>query len=196
MKGSEPMKKRILTGVLILLLLLIAGICWFSLNKMSKRNQLREEVVSENAERIEHATQEQMPKIVISNVRANPGDKVTVTASIVNNPGILGMSMVLSYDENVMKLTNVENGDAFKDILEMTNTKNFKNGCSFLWDGENIESDQVSDGEILILEFQISKDAAAGKTPILLLLDEDGTVDRDLQTVDVSVDNGFLTVIK
>lgn len=145
-------------------------------------------------ERVELAEKNGTPTIVISNVNAKPGEKVKVAAKIVNNPGVLGMSVTLSYDESVLELIDIEGGDAFKDILEMSYSENLENGCIFLWDGEEITPDQVQDGEFLILEFQVSKEVSAAKCPIMLISDEGGTVDNDLQPLDIAIENGFITV--
>lgn len=163
---------------------------------MAYRKISKQEESTEIDERIERAVQNRIPTIVVSDVSTEPGGKVTVTAKIVNNPGILGMSMTLSYDESVMELINVKNGDAFNDVLTMTNSKSLDSGCIFLWDGEDITSDQVLDGEILVLEFRMSKSAPAGKTPILLTCDKDGVVDKELQMVDIAIENGFITISK
>ena len=153
-----------------------------------------QEEVDENAERIEQAIQNQFPVIVVSNEKAKPGDKVVVTATLVNNPGVLGTSMTLSYDESVMTLLSVKSGEAFSDVLTMSHSKKLGSGCVFLWDGEDVSDDEIQDGTILTLEFQISESAPAGKVPILLLGAEDGTVDKDLQTVELVSENGFLTI--
>lgn len=194
-------KKRtiLLISSLLLIFLLIISIC------VTKREQIAESETSlitelpftletEIDERMEQAIQRDNPTIIVSNVMAKPGDKVTVTASIVNNPGILGMSMMLSYDDRIMKLINVENGEAVRAVLNMSNSNSFENGCVFLWDGENITLDQIHDGDILVLEFQVAENAPAGKTPILLTSDEGGTVNNDLQVLDVTIENGFIII--
>ena len=157
-------------------------------------DEVEAEVVEPEDERVELAETNGIPTIVISNVNAKPGEKVKVAAKIVNNPGILGMSVTLSYDESVLELLSVEGGDAFMDILDMTYSENLGNGCIFLWDGQEITPEQVKDGEFLIMEFQVSKDSAAAKCPIMLISDEGGTVDNDLQPLDIAIENGFITV--
>ena len=162
--------------------------------KTESENDVETEVVDQVDERIELAETNGTPTIVISNVNAKPGEKVKVAARIVNNPGVLGMSVTLSYDESVLELLSVEGGDAFADILDMTHSENLGNGCIFLWDGQEITPEQVKDGDFLIMEFQVSKDSAAAKCPIMLISDEGGTVDNDLQPLDIAIENGFITI--
>ena len=162
--------------------------------KPEKPSEQEKEEVDENANRIEQAVQNGFPVIVVSNEKAKPGDKIVVTATLVNNPGILGTSVTLSYDDSVMSLVSAKSGEAFSDVLTMSHSKKLESGCVFLWDGENLADDEILDGTILTLEFQISKSAPAGKTPVMLINAEDSTVDRDLQSVKLVSENGFITI--
>lgn len=145
-------------------------------------------------ERIETAMQGEVPTLVVSNAQAKPGETVTITATLVNNPGVLGSSMILSYDESVMRLKGVENGEAFDGVLDMTFPKTLKNGCVFLWDGEYIEENQIKDGEILVMEFEILKDVADIASPIILICNEGDTVDNNIEPIDLIVEKGVVTI--
>lgn len=185
-------KMLIITGIICVVLL--AGIWhWWSEKQNTLKNE--EQIKEENVEKIDRAGQDGIPTIVISNAEAKPGKKVTIDVSVVNNPGILGMSLNLSYDENVMKLIKVNDGEAFDKILDFNYSKELKSGCVFLWDGESINSDQILDGKIMSLEFEILKTAPSGKSSILLIDDESGTVDNDLETIDLRIENGTITII-
>lgn len=148
----------------------------------------------ENKDRIEQAEKNEFPAIVVSNEQAKPGQTVVVKVTLVNNPGILGTSMTLSYDESAMTLLKAENGEAFNNVLTMSRSKQLGNGCVFLWDGEDVSEDEIFDGTILTLEFQISESASAGKVPILLLNTEGGTVDANLENVELISENGVITI--
>ena len=106
------------------------------------------------------------------------------------------MSFVLSYDETALKLVKAENGEAVKDVLDMSQSKELTDGCIFLWDGEQITSDETKDGEILNLEFEVLNSAPEGKTPIRLIGEEDGVVDNDLKTVELAIDDGYVSIEK
>ena len=192
---KKKMIRLIITAFLPFLLVFIIGVMLFVRKSVANTN-LNEEISVKNEERIKQADQEGIPAVIVSNANARPGDKITVTATIVNNPGILGMSMTLSYDENVMRLIEVENGDAVKDVLNLSSSNELKSGCIFLWDGENITSEQIIDGEILTMEFEINESAPIGKSPVLLISDKDGIVDNDLEPKDLTIDNGFVTIVQ
>lgn len=198
-------KKILIAGVILLILALAVGAgCHYlgqkraaekeQKEKVEQEEKAQERIKTENTEKIERASGNKIPSIVLSNAQAKPGEKVNVSVSVVNNPGILGMSLTLSFDESVLKLVNAEEGTAFDGILDMNHSKTLENGCVFLWDGENLTEDQIQDGEILNLEFEVLEDAPKGKTQIVLMGDEDGTVDQNLETVNPVIENGFITV--
>lgn len=161
---------------------------------LSEEQKVTDKVLVDTDKRIEQAVESEIPSIIVSEVEAKSGENVTVTAEIVNNPGILGMALTLSYDEHVLKLLDVKNGEAFDEILNMSHSEKLDNGCIFLWDGENITSDQIKDGNIITLEFQVLKDAKAAKSPIMLVYDQDEIVDNDLQSVKIAIENGAVLI--
>lgn len=200
------MKEKIYYVLMVLLIVvLLVGYNIFSKKEKSDETVLPEEssyvmeevseevstVQSEKEERIEF---EGKPTIHIVDVRGKAGEQITVDVAIANNPGILGMSMSITYDESVINLIDVENGPAFKDVLEMTHSENLKSGCQFLWDGEDVSENQIQDGAILKLKFEIVDTAPTGKTPVVITLDIDGAVDNTLKVIDLSAQKGFVII--
>lgn len=181
------MKKR--SYGLRFLLVLITVISLSGCKKISN-----EENSAEADERIEQAIESGIPAVIVSNAVGEPGDTVTVTAMLVNNPGILGSSMTLSYDEEVIRLKKIENGDAFKDTLNLSHSKELKNGCIFLWDGESLTEDQIVDGEMLSMEFEIIKEPKENVSSISLSCHKDGTVDNNMECVELTSEKGTITV--
>ena len=134
------------------------------------------------------------PSIIVSNVsNSKCGQDVTVQVSVKNNPGILGMALTISYDDSAMTLESAENGSALA-ALSLTKSKELQNGCNFLWDGIELEDEDVQDGVILQLVFHIAEDAAEGKYPISFTASEGGTVDNNLNTVGLTMYSGYVTV--
>lgn len=177
--------------------LAVAGVVFYKKTDtvtLPSEQKISEENAAVADERIEQAVQSEIPSIIISETEAKPGEKVTVTAEIVNNPGILGMALTLSYDDSVMELLDVKSGEAFEDILDMSHSEKLDNGCIFLWDGEKIMPEQIKDGIILTMEFQVHKEAEAAKSPITLIYDDAGIVDNDLQPIELVIENGSVLV--
>jgi len=189
-------KKKRLLIIEVIILLVLVGTMYFIMKDKKSSDALEEEVAIENEERIEKMEEIGHPMIVVSNAKIKKGDKVTVGIKVVNNPGILGMSATLSYDENVLKLIDVEEGTALKDVLTMSHSKDLSSGCSFLWDGEAIAEEQIKDGDILNLEFKVLKSASAGKSPVMFVLDENGIYDNELKLINLNVENGYVTVVE
>lgn len=133
--------------------------------------------------------------ISADNVFARPGDEVQVVVRVNNNPGILGMTLSAYFDDVNLNLLSVENGSAFKGILELTPSKVLENGAKFLWDGVDLHEGDVKNGEILIMNFKVSDSAPAGKYPITLKYFDDDIVDKDLKSISPEVINGYITVI-
>lgn len=94
--------------------------------------------------------------------------EIKVNVVLKNNPGILGMALTAYYDENNLELQDVENGEAFKNILDLTSSKKTKSGIRFLWDGIELSQNDIKDGTILIMKFKVNKNAQSGKYPITL----------------------------
>ena len=134
------------------------------------------------------------PAIVVNSVTAKPGDtQVEVTVSISNNPGILGMTLALDYDDAVLTLTGARNGAA-TSMLSMTKPGKFESGCKFVWDGQEIEKEDVKDGVILTLTFSVSGSAVGGTYPITISYKDGDIIDNDLATVDVKTVAGDVKI--
>ena len=190
--------KTIGITIVILLVLIGSAFVFLSSKKMPKEEAVEtaESISEGNDEKIENAKKNVVPSIVVSSAEVKQGDTVKISASIVNNPGVLGMSLTLSYDESVMKLVSAENGNAVKDVLDMNHSKTMESGCVFLWDGEKIDSNQIQDGEILNLEFKVLKLASVGKSQVLLVPDEGGIVNNNLESLELNIENGFVNVVQ
>lgn len=78
------------------------------------------------------------PTITVNSVNVNRDNTdVEITVSIKNNPGIVGMTLSLDYDESAMTLTAVDKGSALGEMT-FTTPKNLSSGCNFPWDAEYV----------------------------------------------------------
>ena len=73
--------------------------------------------------------------IKVESEYAVAGDTVTLNVSIQDNPGILGMTLEINYDETAMELITVENGDSLPGMT-FTTPKDLSDGCKLPWDAE------------------------------------------------------------
>lgn len=132
------------------------------------------------------------PTISTDSVTAIPGDTVEMNVSIADNPGILGATLTVSFQEG-LTLTGAKAGEAF-DALSMTKPGKFTSPCNFVWDGQSIEDSDIKDGVILTLTFAVSEDVASG-TELAVDLSAGPFVDADLNSVTCTVNGGTVTVI-
>lgn len=86
-----------------------------------------------------------------------PGSEVNVDISVSGNPGILGATLTVSFDEN-LTLVDAAAGEAF-GVLDMTKPGQYVSGCNFVFDGQEISAEEVRDGVVLTLTFQVAEGA-------------------------------------
>ena len=144
--------------------------------------------------RIDRAKESTKPTLIAADTEASRGENVTVMVSLVNNPGILGCSMTLSYDEAAVELEDVQRGNALGEDFELVLSNDLTSGCSLMWDAIDISEEGIQDGEILKLIFHVKEDAPYGKSPVVMICDTEGTVNRDISVVDLETENGYITV--
>ena len=134
------------------------------------------------------------PTIKASSTSALAGGTVSLDISIANNPGILGATLTLSYDEGLI-LQSVKSGDAF-GALTFTKPGKFTSPCNFVWDAQELDADEIKDGVILTLTFEVSDSVVAGKMLNVRLSCKDSDIsDVNLHSVHVDTVNGGVSVI-
>lgn len=100
--------------------------------------------------------------ITITTETANTGSDVAITISIKDSPGIMAMTISITYDSSALTYQSYTRGD-LKDSSPMIADHPGKNLIRFV-DCEN--RDFVGDGVLLRLKFKVKEDAAAGFYPI------------------------------
>ena len=103
------------------------------------------------------------------------------------------MTLSLTYDDSALDLTSASNGAALS-MLTMTPSKTLGSGCKFAWDGVEIEEDDITDGEILVLIFAVSNSAASGAYDIVISYTEGDIYDNDINILSFEIENGTITV--
>ena len=139
------------------------------------------------------AAEQPATTISVQNIDAAPGDTVTMAVTVRNNPGILGAVLQITYDEG-LTLKSATNGDAFAK-LSMTKPGSLTSPCRFSWDGIEINPSDVKDGEILVLNFEVSDGIEPGRKLAVNVTGNEGAVlDGDLNSVSVAYVSGAVTV--
>ena len=171
--------------------------------KKNKNNTKKSESKSKKSTKKKEKSEPQqpqnvtMPAIRTAIVDAKQGDKeVKVNVDIENNPGVLGMLLKINYDSSALTLKSASNGKAVSDALSLTSSKKLQDGCSFVWDGLDLTDDQIRDGTILNLVFDVAPNADEGKYTVTFSYDEGDIIDRDLESVKMTVIDGGINVRK
>ncbi len=123
-----------------------------------------------------------------------PGSTVEMSVVVENNPGILGATLKLSWDTG-LTLTAVECGEAFSS-LNMTKPNKWQtSGGIYLFYGEALSDEDVIDGSILDLTFEVDENAEFGKSYGVRVSYESGDIyDKDLNPVDPMIVNGMVDI--
>lgn len=131
--------------------------------------------------------------IAVESLNVPAGGTVDLAVTLRNNPGVVGMTLKLDYDERVMTLTAVSQGEALSEMT-FTQPKSLGSGCQFPWDAEEVLPEDATNGKILILTFTVPESTEAGTYPIKLTYDRGAIIDNDLKSVDFVIHNGSITV--
>ena len=102
------------------------------------------------------------PRISLSNVRALPGESVTINISISNNPGIMSMSFCITYDNEAFEYTGYSKGYLSRYTIK---DHSDKGQIAFVNDEA---SNKSNDGVMLSVKFRVKDNAAPGKHTITL----------------------------
>ena len=137
--------------------------------------------------------EENVPEITVETVNATAGSTVDVAVTLANNPGMVGMTLKLNYDESAMTLTKVTRGSALSEMT-FTTPRNLASGCQLPWDAEEVLPENATNGEILTLTFAVSETAAPGSYGVSLSYNNGAIIDNDLNPVEVVIRNGAVVV--
>ena len=128
----------------------------------------------------------------VADVYAVPGATVTVPVKIEGNPGILGATLTVSWDEG-LTLVDSANGAAFTELTYQAPSR-YTNGCNFVWYGSSVKN--IIDGDVLVLTFEVPANAAEAQVfDITVTSDSEDCYDINYQNVDFSVNNGSIRIL-
>lgn len=129
---------------------------------------------------------------VVDTVTIAPGTKkVEVKVSVANNPGILGMVLSVSFDEETFDLVDCKNGVALS-ALAFQEPSRLISDCNFVWYGSKIG--EIVDGEMLVLTFEIANDAKPGTYPITISWKENAIFDHNSNSLNPAIVQGSIII--
>ena len=133
---------------------------------------------------------EATPTIAVDTITANAGDTVTAAVRVVNNPGIVGLRILVDYDPAVLTPVAAE-GQDFAGVefgpLE-------GGSVSIIW-LDAIHPDVTDDGVVALLTFAVAEDAPVGDYPLSLnVVDPTDIFNYDMEVVDFALQDGSVSV--
>ena len=140
---------------------------------------------------------EYTPVITVESKRVYRGQTFAIDVDLSGNEGLLDLYLILSYDKSVMKLTNVERGDALSELhFTGTNTDTSEGYAAvpfnMLWDGGPIDS---SNGTIVTLIFESYASTPVGNYPITMTYDAANTNKGYQDPIAVDVRSGSVNIV-
>ena len=134
------------------------------------------------------------PMFTLGSGTAAPGETIDIPITIRDNPGIIGLRVFVSYATDVLTLESVQNCNLFS-----TGSYTFGNDLAeipykLVWEDSLSTINSSDSGDFVVLTFRVKDGAAAGDTPITIVLDEGSIFDADLHLVAFDAVGGTVTV--
>lgn len=127
------------------------------------------------------------PTISVGTISVSAGEQVSIAISIADNPGVIGLELTVTFDEEVLTLVKAEKGTALA-AMDFTAPDVLGSGSKFLWDAGYAN---VANGEVLLLTFDVSEDAVLGDHSILI---KAKGYDENVVSITFKIVNGTITV--
>lgn len=138
---------------------------------------------------------EPQTSICAKDVVSLPGATVTMNITVNNNPGIMGCEFTLRWDER-LSLTEVSSGEAFFALtFTPPASTNGKTEANFVWDAMGLDAEDVKDGVILTLTFEVDVAVSDVVLPVTFSYAQGNIQDASDNPVDVAFINGSVSVI-
>ena len=130
--------------------------------------------------------------ITVSDVKATAGSTIAVPVKISNNPGILGATLTITFDEGLTLLDGI-NGNALASH-QMTPPGTFTSPCNFVWDKAELANEDIADGVLLTLKFKTPADAQPG-TKYNVSVSNSGIKSSSLGQISPTIENGSIEIM-
>lgn len=120
------------------------------------------------------------------------GEKLSIPIYINNNPGIMGLKLLVTYNQQVFKSPVVRRGDVTKSGLFVDSIKPATNGSfSVLWSNT---SDVDEDGLLFYIEVSVSPSAPEGRQEIRMEYEREDTFNEQWEEVMLECGDIIITI--
>jgi len=172
--------KKLVISILLLLSFSMTIFCFAPQTKIARA---QDKNISDNA-------------IIVLSGKLSEEGEVEIQASLSQNTGISAMTLTLSYDKDVMTLTNVKRGNALSSLDYITTNTDTEQGYQitpFVFNYSGNAND-TSTGILFSLTFKLNENIKDGTYKVSLIYNKDKDVvyydERDdVQTKNLLIDN-------
>ena len=140
-------------------------------------------------------------KITLDAVKASPGEPFDIDLILENNPGIVAANINVAFDEG-LTLVSAKNGNVFPSSMSFTQPNKLLNGgkitgnCNFNWFSFKIEEDEIKNGTILTLRFELSEHAEIGdEYKITVSVRNGDLIDRNAKPISIQPFTGSVEIV-
>lgn len=128
----------------------------------------------------------------LSSATAQPGETVTLTMEISNNPGITALGVTIAYPSELSLAAKATDAKLFGDNGGSTVPPAANNPYKYIWteDFDNF----YENGALYTIPVKVSEDAAPGEYEIVVTIPAESTYNADFDDVEVATVNGIITV--
>jgi hypothetical protein len=134
------------------------------------------------------------PMIVCSDVAGKVGETVDVTISLQDNPGMVSMTLTVTYDSDKLELTDVTDSDL---LPGKTHKPELETPYTLAWANDTAKENITVEGVIVTLSFKILDTAVVGESYAVEIdydLDNWDIYDCNSDVVEFGIKNGSVTI--
>ncbi|MBE6658239.1 MAG: hypothetical protein E7604_07330 [Ruminococcaceae bacterium] len=131
------------------------------------------------------------PQIVISSAQATTGEPVELTISMSNNPGIVSMTLEISYNTEAFALKEVNDSGLLPGAMHTTK---LSSPYTLTWENDTSNVNFTVNGELAVLSFDVLTETV-GDYEFSINVPKDGIYNLDLDNIDFELVNGTVSVI-
>lgn len=131
--------------------------------------------------------------ISLSDAAGKPGETVTVSVSLANNPGFVNMSLDIDYDHSALVLTEIVDTGVLSGQMHSPSIS-ADDSYRLIWANDTVRSDFTVNGVVVNLVFKVADNAKQGEYPVRLSVPKNGIINYSMKKVDFQLNDGTIEV--
>ena len=133
------------------------------------------------------------PDISLSEAEGKPGETVTISVSLENNPGFVNMSLDIDYDHSALVLTEIVDTGILSGKMHSPTISDI-DSYRLIWANDTARSDFTGNGIVVNLVFRVTDHAKQGEYPVRVSVPKNGIINYNMKNVDFQLKDGSIKV--